>query len=41
MTDTFVQNIKTRELIKMLELEQYKVEIDSLGTAIDEMGASL
>jgi len=29
------------ELIKMLELEQFKLEIESLGNAIVEMGASL
>lgn len=32
---------KKRELMKMLELEQYKVELEGLMTAIDEMGASL
>jgi hypothetical protein len=29
------------ELIKLLELEQFKIEIDTLKEAIDEMGASL
>lgn len=29
------------ELIMMLELEQFKQEIDSLGKSIVEMGASL
>lgn len=29
------------ELIKMLELEQFKIEIESLSNAIVEMGASL
>lgn len=29
------------ELIKMLELEQFKLEIESLHNAIVEMGASL
>lgn len=35
------ENIELRELIKMLELEQYKLEIESLCKAIVEMGASL
>lgn len=30
-----------REMIKLLELEQFKIEIDSLKEAMDEMGASL
>lgn len=29
------------ELIKLLELEQYKIDIDALKLTIDEMGASL
>jgi CO dehydrogenase/acetyl-CoA synthase beta subunit len=30
-----------KELIKMLELEQFRQEIEILGKDIDEMGASL
>jgi hypothetical protein len=29
------------ELMKMLELEQFKPEIDALGNSVIEMGASL
>jgi len=32
---------KPKELIRMLELEQFKQEIESLGKDIREMGASL
>jgi len=39
--NNIIEEKTPKELIWMLELEQFKQEIESLGENIEEMGASL